>query len=100
MSMQQTHLTGWRLNVRNWLAAVIQQQNRSFHLDFVRAANELKSSFPKSFWVALAAQFVRNLALLLLKSAFKDAAKDLNITLDDETLGFLSELAVDALVTA
>src|ERR1700693_120054 len=97
---QQTQLTGWRLNVRNWLAAVIQQQNRSYRAEFVRAANELKSSFPKNFWIALAAQFVKPLAVWILKSAFKDAATTLGITLNDETLEFLSELAIDALVTA
>jgi hypothetical protein len=43
---------------------------------------------------------VKPLAVWILRSAFKDAANDLGITLNDETLEFLSELAVDALVTA
>ena len=97
---QQTQLTGWRLNVRNWLAAVIQQQNRSYHADFTRVASEMKSQFPKNFWIALAAQVVKPLAVWIVKSAFKDAANDLGITISDDTLEFLSELAVDALVTA
>jgi hypothetical protein len=97
---QQTQLTSWRQKVRDWLAAVIQQQNMSFRSDFVGAATQLKASFPRCFWVALAAQFVKPLATSIVKSAFRDAAKDLGVTLNDETLGFLSELAVDALLAA
>lgn len=96
---QQTQLTGWRAQVRDWLQAVIQLQDRSFHRDFVQAANQLKSSFPKSFWIDLAAQCVKPLAIWLVKSAFRDAANDLGVSLSDETLNFLSELAVDALMT-
>jgi len=43
---------------------------------------------------------VKPLATSIVKSAFRDAAKDLGVTLNDETLGFLSELAVDALLAA
>ncbi len=100
MASQQTQLTGWRLSVRNWLASVIQQQNRSFGAEFVRVANEMKSTFPKNFWVTLAAQIVKPLAVWILKSAFRDAADDLGITLNVETLEFLAALAADALVAA
>jgi hypothetical protein len=98
MASQQIQLTGWRLNVRNWLEAVIQQQNRSYGAEFARVAREMKGAFPKNFWVALAAQFVKPLAVWILKSAFRDAASDLGIALNDQTLDFLSELAVDALI--
>jgi hypothetical protein len=97
---QQTQMTSWRQKVRDWLAAVIQQQNRSFRSDFVGAADQLKGSFPKSFWVTFAGQVARPLAVAIVKSAFKNAAKDLGVTLNEETLGFLSELAVDALLAA
>jgi hypothetical protein len=96
---QQTQLTGWRLNVRNWLALVIQQQNRSYRAEFKRVATELKSQFPENFWVGLAGQFLKPLAVMILKSAFRDAAKDLGVAISDDTLEFLSELAVDALVS-
>jgi len=100
MAQQRTQLTGFRLKVRNWLSAVIQHQNRSYRPDFARAANEMKSTFPKDFWVGLAAQFVKPFAVWILKSAFKDAANDLEIPISDGTLEFLAELAVDALTTA
>lgn len=97
---QQTQLTGWRARVRDWLNAVVQQQNRSFYRDLDQAAIQLKASFPKGFWVTLAAQFVRPLATWIISSAIRDAANDLGIALDDQTLSFLSDLAVDALLTA
>jgi hypothetical protein len=97
---QQTQLTGWRLNVRNWLAAVIEQQRRSYRSDLARVAKEMKGSFPKSFLVGLAAQLVKPLAVWIVKSAFRDAAHDLGISISDETLEFLSELAVGALSAA
>jgi hypothetical protein len=95
---QQTQLVGWRARVRDWLAAVIRQQNQSFHRDFAQAANQLKSVFPKSFWIALAAQIVKPLAVLIVKSALRDASSDLGYSLDAETLDFLANLAVDVLV--
>jgi hypothetical protein len=96
---QQTQLTGWRAHVRDWLAAVVQQQAISFHRDFREAATQLKTSFPQSFWVALAAQFVRPLATWIVSSAVRGAANDLGLTMNDETVSFLSELAVDVLTT-
>jgi hypothetical protein len=96
---QQAQLTGWRLDVRNWLAAVIQQQNRSFHYRFNRTASDMKSQFPRSFWVGLAIQLVKPLGVWIVKSALKDAANDMGLTISDVTLEFLSELAVDALVS-
>lgn len=97
---QQTQLTGWRARVHDWLALVIQRQNQIFQHDFAQAANELKGNFPKSFWIAVAAQFVKPLAVWIVKSALNDAAKELGISLSNTTLSFLSELAVDALIAS
>lgn len=97
---QQTQLTGWRAQVRDWLALVIERQDQSFHRDFAQAAQELKGSFPNSFWIALAGQFVKPLAVWIVKSALNDAAKELGLTLSDATLSFLSDLAVDALIAS
>jgi hypothetical protein len=97
---QQTQMTGWRLDVRTWLQSVVSQDQRSFHRDFGRAANVLKSSFPRNFWIALAGQFVKALAVWLVKAALRDAATDLGFSLNDETLDFLSELAVDSMLAA
>jgi hypothetical protein len=94
---QRTQLTGWRLGVRNWLAAVLSHQHQSLHADFYQAAQELHSTFPPSFWIGIAVQFIKPLGVWIVKSALKDAAADLNITLSDEALNFLSELAIEAL---
>jgi len=71
-----------------------------FYSEFAWAATDLKTSFPKSFWVALAAQLFKPLAIMILKSAFRDAAKDLGLSISDTTLDFLADLAVSALLSA
>lgn len=97
---QQTQLTGWRLKVRDWLELVINQQYQYLNAGFSDAAIDFKSQFPKSFLVMLAAQLVKPLATWLVKSALKDAATDLGISLNGATLDFLADLAVDAMVAA
>ncbi len=67
---------------------------------FCPCSQRAEELFPKSFWVALAAQIVKPLAVWIVKSALRDAASDIGITLNDETLTFLSQLAVDALLAA
>lgn len=93
----QTQTVGWRLNVKVWLQSVLQHQ-RNFGVDLKSAASQNRGTFPRNFLIGLVAQLVRPLAVWLVKSALKDAASELNVTLDDETLDFLTEVAVTALM--
>jgi hypothetical protein len=95
---QQTQLTGWHLKVRNWLQDVINHQQRMFYAEFRRAAAENQGSFPKAILPIIAAHLYKPFAVWLVKSALKEAAADLGISIDDATLSFLANLAVDALM--
>ena len=97
---QRTQLVGWRLEVRNWLAAVLTHRHQLLHADFYQAAQELRSTFPPSFWIGIAVHFIKPLGVWIVKLALKDAAADLSLTLSDDALNFLSELAVEALTAA
>jgi len=97
---QQTQLTGWHLKVRNWLQGVISHQQRPYSAELRRVASEYQADFPKALLPLIAAHVFRPLAIWLVKSAFKEAAADLGVSIDDATLSFLAELAVDALMAS
>jgi hypothetical protein len=97
MSSQQTQLTGWYLKVRNWLQAVLNRQRQLF-ANFELVARQQQAAFPRAVLPVIAAHLFRPLAVWLVKSALKEAADDLGITLDDQTLSFLADLAVDSLM--
>lgn len=98
MPKLQTQMTGWRLQVRYWLQIIRDHQLRPYLAEFRRSASEMQSDFPRALLPVLAAHIYRPLATWLVKAALKDAASDLGVTLDDPTLDFLADLAVDALL--
>ncbi len=87
---QQAQLTGWTLKVRNWLRSVLDYQTRGFDRNISVAARDLKSDFPKSFWIWLALETIKPLGVWLVKSALRSAARDIGFTLSDDTLELLA----------
>jgi hypothetical protein len=96
---QQPQTINWRAQVRNWLQSV-DNHRRTFGVDLTTAAIQNRANFPKSTLVLFAGQILRSLATLIVKSALRDAATSLNMTLDDATLDALSDIVVTVLLSA
>lgn len=88
----------WRRDVKQWLSEVLQYQQQS-GLKFRTAAAQCQQSFPSSDLVVFVGQSVaKGIAVWAVKTALREAAASLGFSLDDETLDFLADLAVDALL--
>jgi len=66
-------------------------------VDLRTAASQYSNGFPKNMLLVLVSQIVRSLAVWLVKSAIRDAATGLGISLSDGELNVLADIAVDAL---
>ena len=94
MSTQRSQPFQWRRDVRNWLSSVLQYQQQ-YGLSLRSAAQNV----PVSALVEFVGRYVeRRLAAWAVKSALREAAASLNFTLDNGTLDFLAELAVDSIL--
>lgn len=90
----------WRQDVRQWLSEVLQYQRQS-GLHFRTAASHCQQSFPSSELVLFAGQAVyKGIAVWAVKTALREAAASLGVTMDDETVDFLADLAVDVILPA
>lgn len=87
----------WRAQVRVWLRDV-NQQRKLFSGSLQTAARQNQSRFPRNLLVRVVAIFIRRLAVRIIKSALKDAAGQLNISISNEELDAIADLAVDALL--
>ncbi len=100
MSTQQSEAFQWRRDVRSWLASVLQYQQQS-GLSFRTAAHHCQQSFPSSAVVQFAGRSIsKGIAAWAVKDALRGAATSLNVSIDADTLDFLSDLAVDVILAA
>jgi hypothetical protein len=97
---KKSQLFHWRQDVRQWLSDVLQYQRQS-GLNVQIVAFRSKQSFPSSDLVVLAGQAVaRGVAEWAVRTALRDAATSLGVTLDDADIEFLTELAMDLVLPA
>ena len=87
----------WRGRVQEWVAVVLQHR-QAFGYDLRSVAIQVQPQFPKNSWVTATAQVSRGLAVWFVKSAIREAAVSMGVTLDDTELAFLADLAVTALL--
>jgi hypothetical protein len=98
MSTQRSKPFQWRRDVRNWLASVLQYQQRS-GLNLRIAAQHSHQNFPSSALVEFVGRYIeKRLAVWAVKTALREAATSLNLELDNGTLDFLADLAVDTIL--
>jgi hypothetical protein len=100
MAPKRSQFLHWRRDVRQWLSEVVQYQRQS-GLDFRTAASHSRQSFPSSDLVVFAGQAIaKGIAVWAVKTAIKEAAASIGVTLDDEMVDFLADLAVDVILPA
>lgn len=95
--MTNRNPSSWRGRVQEWLAVVLQHRH-AFGYDLRSAAIQVQSQFPKNSLVTVMAQVYRDLAVWFVKSAIREAATSMGVTLDDTELDFLADLAVMAVL--
>ena len=90
----------WRRDVRNWLASVFEYQRR-FGRDIRSAAVHEGENFPTNILIEFVGRTIdKGLAIWAVKNALRDAAASLSIPLNDDTLDFMVNLAVDAVLAS
>jgi hypothetical protein len=100
MSQHQSKAFHWKNDVQQWLRAVLDFGSRT-GVDFRIAAQNLQHQFPSSQVVTFVGQQVyQGLSRWAVKTALREAATALNVTIDDETLDFLTDLAMASIVAA
>jgi hypothetical protein len=100
MASKKSQLFHWRRDVRHWLGEVVQYQQQS-GLDFHTAAFHSKQSFPSSELVEFAGKAItKGIAVWAVKDALREAAASIGLQLDDATVSFLADLAVDVILPA
>jgi hypothetical protein len=88
----------WNAEVRDWLKAVTSDVRWSFAFDMrARPAVAQSWQFPKNDLFRILRAFSGPVATQLMKVVIRKAAKDLGITLSDEEIGILADVAVAAL---
>ena len=98
MSTQRSKQFQWRRDVRNWLDSVLKYQRQS-GLSLRTAAQHSQQNFPTSALVEFVGRSVeKRLAVWAVKSALREAETSLNLAIDNDTLDFLANLAVDAIL--
>jgi hypothetical protein len=95
---QQIQATGWKRDIQNWLESVSQNQ-KAFGGTLSAAARRNQFAFPKHWLVAIVAQIVPVLARAILRSALKDAAGALGLSLSDSEMDVLTDFAMLALTS-
>jgi hypothetical protein len=100
MTQKKSQLFHWRQDVTQWLTGVAQYQRQS-GFNLATAASHCRQSFPTSGLVVFVGQAVsKGIAGWAVKTTLRDAATSLGIPMDDATLDFVSDLAVDAILPA
>lgn len=101
MAPKKSQLFQWRQDVRQWVSEVFFQLQRQSGLNFRIAASHWQQSFPSSDLVPFAGQAVtKGVAQWVVKTALRDAATSLGVTLGDEDVNFLADLAMDVILPA
>jgi hypothetical protein len=93
MAQNQTAVGSWRGRVRSWLENV-QYNRQVFGNDLRSAVSRSQQSFPSNWLLRISIEIAKELATKFVRSAIKDAATSLGISLSDGELDLLSELAV------
>jgi hypothetical protein len=100
MSQKKSQPFHWRQDVKVWLASVVRYGQES-GFDFRTAASHCQQTFPTSDLVAFAGHAIyKGIAGWAVKTALREAATSLQINMDDATLDFLTDLAVDVILPA
>ena len=92
----QRQSVGWRAQVKRWLLGVHQQASGSL-TDLGTAARQHAGQFPRSLIVIILGQLLRALAVWIVKNALRDGATEIGISLNDEELSVIADIAVTAL---
>jgi len=82
----------WRDKVKAWLAIVGQDARRTHN--WVTAAQRNRTAFPSSLFIKIVRLFFASIAKRLVKSALRDAASELGLTLSEVELDALADVAV------
>jgi hypothetical protein len=82
----------WRDKVKVWLAIVWQDARRT--RSWVASAQRNGTAFPSSLFIKIVRLFFASIAERLVKSALRDAASELGLTLSDIELTALANVAV------
>jgi hypothetical protein len=93
MAQNQTSAGSWRDRVKNWLL-IVQQHRQPFQYDIRTAVTQSQQTFPSNLLLRFFIEVAKDLATKFVRSALKDAATSLGLTLSDGELDVLSELAV------
>jgi len=96
MTTQQSQPVGWRVRIKTWLQTV-EQHRRIYELNYKAAATQNQAAFPKNAAVRLMGQIANSLAVWFVKAALRDAASDLEISVSDESLDILANVAAASL---
>jgi len=93
MAQNQTSAVSWKSKVRNWLL-IVQQHQQPFQHDIRSAVIQSQQSFPSNLLLRIFIEVAKDWATRFVRSAIKDAATSLGLTLSDGKLDVLAELAV------
>jgi hypothetical protein len=93
MAQNQSSAGTWKNKVRNWLL-IVQQYRQPFQNDIRSSVIQSQQSFPSNMLLRVFIEFAKEWATKFVRSAIKDAATSLSVTLSDGDLDVLAELAV------
>lgn len=93
---QQPQAVAWRARVGSWLQAV-DHYHHMYFVDLRTSAAQCASDFPRNMLLVILSQIFRSLAVWFVKSAIKDAATQLGVSLSDAEVNVLADVAVNAL---
>lgn len=92
MQQGQTAAGSWRSKVRSWLQNV-EYNRRILGYDLRSAVTYNQQSFPGNRLLKFATEVAKELAVKIVQSAISDTANSPSLTLSDEELDLLAELA-------
>jgi hypothetical protein len=93
MAQNQSSPRSWRNKVKNWLL-VVQQHRQPFNYDIRSAVIQSQQTFPSNLLLRILVEFAKEWATKYVRTAIKDAATSLGLSLSDGELDLLSELAI------
>lgn len=88
--------SGWRARVQVWLRDV-QQHAQIYRLDLQTAATNNQRAFPRNPMLTLVKQVIPLIAKWLIKSALRDAARQLGLELSDEAIDVMATVILAAI---
>ena len=92
MQQNQPAAGSWRGKVKSWLYDV--QRYRQAGYDVRSAVQHSQQLFPSNWLLTFSVAIAKDLATKIVRSAIKDAATSLGVTLSDGELDSLAELVI------